>query len=115
MGDAHAAMGDGEIMGTGVEMAARVEIRVDLVKNVNLQWPRAETRDELITIVATGPRRELRIAIVEAYLQLVNWIMGEYYMEFLEAFLLVGQAGQVRVGNTWTVAAEIPKSVLPSS
>ena len=41
-GDMHASMGDGEISGTGVEIAGEVDIRLGLVKGRQGRWPVTE-------------------------------------------------------------------------
>ena len=43
MGDVHAAMGDGELCGTGIEIPAEITVRVSLLKNFELHWPVLET------------------------------------------------------------------------
>ena len=45
LGDVHAAMGDGELCGTGIEIAATVTVRTELIKNTELVWPLTETSD----------------------------------------------------------------------
>jgi len=39
MGDLHASMGDGEMVGTGIEVAGAVTVKVEVVKNLQLEWP----------------------------------------------------------------------------
>jgi len=46
MGDVHAAMGDAELCGTGVEIPAEITVKISLVKNFTLNWPVLETRDK---------------------------------------------------------------------
>ena len=41
-GDMHAAMGDGEICGTGVEIAGEVTVRLDVLKGRQAVWPVTE-------------------------------------------------------------------------
>ncbi|MDR1540613.1 MAG: acetamidase/formamidase family protein [Clostridiales bacterium] len=43
IGDLHASMGDGEVCGTGIEIAGLVTARVKLVKSAELHWPLTET------------------------------------------------------------------------
>lgn len=43
MGDVHAAMGDGELCGTGIEIPAEITVRVNLIKGFELHWPVLET------------------------------------------------------------------------
>lgn len=45
MGDLHATMGDGEVIGTGIEIAGEITVRVRLVKNFKLNWPVTETKN----------------------------------------------------------------------
>ena len=45
MGDLHASMGDGEIVGTGLEIAGEVLVRTRLIKQFPLSWPVTEDRD----------------------------------------------------------------------
>jgi amidase len=42
VGDMHASMGDGEICGTGVEIAGEVTVRFDLLKGKQATWPVTE-------------------------------------------------------------------------
>ena len=46
MGDVHAAMGDGELCGTGIEIPSDIIVRVQLVKDFELNWPVLETKDK---------------------------------------------------------------------
>ena len=48
VGDMHAAMGDGEICFTGVEIAGEVTIRFDLLKGKQATWPVTELADRWI-------------------------------------------------------------------
>ena len=45
MGDIHATMADGEVIGTGIEIAGEAIVRVRLLKNFKLNWPGTETAD----------------------------------------------------------------------
>src|SRR5277367_5561790 len=40
MGDGHAAMGDGEVAGSAIEVPLRARLRITLVKAQNIGWPR---------------------------------------------------------------------------
>ena len=46
MGDVHAAMGNGELCGTGIEIPAEITVKVQLVKDFELNWPVLETHDK---------------------------------------------------------------------
>lgn len=45
MGDVHATMGDAELCGTGIEIAAEITVKVSVIKNFELNWPVTETKD----------------------------------------------------------------------
>ena len=54
LGDGHAVQGDGEIVGTGIEISFNVQFSVQLIKANNMNpigWPRAENTDYLLTAV----------------------------------------------------------------
>jgi acetamidase/formamidase len=61
LGDAHAAMGHGELSAAGLEMPAESTITVNLVKGKKIPGVRIETPTEIMTI-ATRPRRPGRDA-----------------------------------------------------
>ena len=111
VGDVHAAQGDGEICGTGIEIPAEVHITVDVVRE-SLTWPRIETPSEVMSVVTTGAMRTLQDAIRAAFLDLALWMEREYGLDRVEGLMLCSQVGRVRIGNLWTAAAKIEKSVL---
>lgn len=43
IGDAHAAMGDAELCGTGIEIPAQITVKTQLIKGFELHWPVLET------------------------------------------------------------------------
>lgn len=45
LGDLHARMGDGEIAGSGVEIPGVVDVKLDVIKDLKLEWPILETDD----------------------------------------------------------------------
>ncbi|MGA3406929.1 MAG: acetamidase/formamidase family protein [Candidatus Bathyarchaeia archaeon] len=112
VGDAHAVQGDGEITGTAVEMSAEVRLRLAVHKGKKIECPRIETEKELICVATTNYGKCLKEAIVEAFLQLSIWIETDYGLNRHDAFILCGQAGKIRIGNLWTVAAKMQKSIL---
>jgi len=60
-GDSHAAQGNGEINLTALETAYKeMNVTVDVIKNMPLEWPRIETRDAWITV---GIDRDLNKAL----------------------------------------------------
>ena len=52
LGDVHAAMGDGEVGGTGVEIPAKVTVRLSVVKGETIPTPFVENEDGFAVIVS---------------------------------------------------------------
>jgi amidase len=113
IGDAHACQGDGELCGTGVEIASYTTIHVDLIKGWTLNWPRLENEE---MIMAIGSARPLEDATRIAYRELVYWLEKEYNIPQFEAYMLLSQCGIIRLGNVvdpkYSVGAGIKKSHL---
>jgi len=108
LGDAHAAMGHGELSASGLEMPSESTITVDLVKNKEIPAPRIESPDEIM-VVATGCPMERSIA--QAYAWLILWMEKEYGWDRWRAYDLLTHVGQISVGyyDIGTVAAKVAK------
>jgi len=52
MGDGHAAMGDGEVAGTGIEIPMRVRLQVNVIKGKAIRWPRFENEEYIMAVGA---------------------------------------------------------------
>ncbi len=113
IGDAHACQGDGEVCGTAVEFASTTTFHVELIKNWDIAWPRLET-DQLL--MAIGSARPLEDATRIAYYELVRWMENDYGFDRWDAYMMLSQCGQVRLGNfvdpKYTVGAAIRKMYL---
>lgn len=113
VGDCHATQGDGELTGVAMEQAATVTLAVDLIKDWSFAWPRLETEDFIMTI---GSARPLEDAARIAYRELTRWMAADYGFEELDAYMLLGQVGRVRLGNMvdpkYTMGASILKKYL---
>ncbi|NPD32325.1 acetamidase [Eggerthellaceae bacterium zg-997] len=84
MGDVHAAMGDAEICGTGIEIPARITVRVSLVKGFVLNWPVLETADRWY-VNACGQEYDEACKAASAELhrllsQQTGWSRADVYM-----------------------------------
>src|SRR6204780_1973920 len=49
-GDGHAAMGDGEVDGTAIEISMKVQLQVNLIKNKKIDWPRFENDEYIMSV-----------------------------------------------------------------
>jgi amidase len=96
IGDVHASMGDGEVSGTGVEIAGEVTVRVDLVPGAAPTRPWIETAAEWIT---TGSGATLEDAVEMAVEELTGLLMARFGLSRTEAFLLISARGDVRIGQ----------------
>ena len=112
LGDGHAAQGDGEITGTGIETSFEMEVRLSVLKR-RITWPRAETAEEIITI---GNARPLDQALQHATTEMQRWLGEDYGLDARAASHLMGMVVRYDVGNVfnpaYTVACRVAKKWL---
>jgi amidase len=115
-GDGHAAQGDGEVCGSGLETSMEVAFRFGLVKKKAIAWPRLEDAEHLMV---AGSARPLSDALRIAFVELVQWLVADYGFDKADAYQLVSQTAVIRVGNMvdplYTVVAKFPKRLLRAS
>jgi acetamidase/formamidase len=115
IGDGHLVEGSGEIIGTAVESAMSVTIKIELIKNARLSWPRIEDDNY---IMSTGSYRPLEDAARIAYNDIVRWIAANYKMDLQDAYQLVSQTAETdltqMVDPNYTVVVKVPKKYLPT-
>ncbi len=113
LGDGHAAQGDGEIVGTGIEVSMDVQFTVDVRKGGDLRWPRGEHATAIFT---AGNARPLDQALQHATTEMMRWLQGEYGLDVRAASTLLGQCVEYDVGNVYdpayTMICKVPKRVL---
>ena len=113
-GDGHAAQGDGEVAGTGIEVPMRVRLQVDLIKGRKISWPRFENESSLF---AVGAYRPLDDALRIAFTELVNWIHEAYGLSSLDAYEILSKVAKIHltemVDPNYVVVASIEKRFLP--
>ena len=115
MGDGHAAMGDGEVVGTGLETSMDVDFSVDVIPADATAQVRAETSDYLIAFGVTGSVPEsIRVATSE----LAQWVKKKYDLSDSEVAILFASTLKYDITELvdarYNVAAKVPKSVLSS-
>ena len=114
LGDVHAVQGDGEICGTAVEIPATVTIKIDLIKNKQIDWPRIESPDEVMTVCSAKP---LEDAVRLAFMELIKWLEEDYGFEPYDAYMFLSLVAKIRVSQIvdplFTVVAKLPKICLP--
>lgn len=113
-GDGHARQGEGEVNGTGLETSMDVTLKIDLIENRPISWPRLEDADY---IMVAGSARPLIDAFRLAHVELIEWLVADYGFGKWDAYMLVGQLGESTVANIvdpiYTVVAKFPKRYLP--
>src|SRR5881397_807595 len=113
-GDGHAAMGDGEIAGSAIEVPMKVRLQFDLVKGRHTGWPRFENEKE---IMAAGIYRPVDDAVRIAFTELVGWIHADYGLSELDAYELLSKVGKIHltemVDPNYVVVASVEKKYLP--
>ena len=113
LGDGHALQGDGEIVGTGIEVSMDVEFSLELVKGRTIRWPRA---DDGAFVMAVGNARPLDQAFQHATTELLRLLEQDYGLDYRAGSALLGQCIRYDVGNVYdpayTGVAKIEKSLL---
>ena len=113
MGDAHGAMGDGEVVGTGLETSVDVTFTVDLIKGYQTPQVRAETDDYIISFGVAGSVQD---SIQLATSQLAQWVKKDYKLSDSEVAILFGAVLKYDITELvdphFNVAAKISKKVL---
>jgi acetamidase/formamidase len=113
-GDGHAAMGDGEISGTAIEVPMKARLQFDVVKGKQTRWPRFENERE---IMAAGIYRPVDDAVRIAFTELVAWIHADYGLSELDAYELLSEVGKIHltemVDPNYVVLASVEKRYLP--
>lgn len=110
LGDIHALMGDGELSCTGLEIGAKVKLKVDVIKNKSLEWPLLKTKDEIMTLASAKTVEEAIPLATEQMMKLLeekyNLPWGEIYM--LSSLIMDLRISQV-VNELVTVKAVVSK------
>lgn len=113
VGDCHALQGDGEIVGTGIETTFEVTMRLSVVKEAKITWPRGETSTDIFTI---GNARPLDQALQHATTEMLEWLGRDYGLGKTAASHLLGQVVRYDIGNVfdpaYTVACRVSKEWL---
>ena len=95
LGDAHAAMGQGELSATGLEMASQTTLTIELIKGKSIAGPRIESPDEIITVASGTPMER---ATAEAFAQMILWMEAEYGWNRWRAYDLLTHVAEISMG-----------------
>lgn len=123
-GDCHAAQGDGEVNGTGIETPMTVTLKFDVLKNANIPELRFTTpAGKQLTVAgsegyyattAHGP--DLFKNAQQAIRYMIDYLAGEYNMTREQAYCLCGAAVDLKISEivdapNWIVSAYLPLGI----
>jgi len=121
VGDVHAAQGDGEVSGTGIETEAVVTLRVNLVSGTAPEHPRVITSGRPLSIpgryhVAVGTGADPRQAARTALRGTIDHLRTEHGLSPAEAYVLSSACVDLKLSQVvnmpnYTVSAYLPLSV----
>jgi len=115
VGDGHAAMGDGEVAGTAIEVPLKARMQLTVIKGRTIHWPQFENDDAIMTV---GAYRPLDDALRIAFTELVHWIHKDYGLSEQDAYELLSQVGKIHLNEmvdpNYVVVASIEKKYLPT-
>lgn len=94
--DVHAKMGDGEIAGSAVEIAAEVTMRCSIASELQLTHPLVITQKEVQTM---GDGETVEAAIQKALDSLAQLLMKQTGADITEAAMLVSIAADMRISE----------------
>ena len=112
LGDVHAAMGDGEVSGTGVEIEATVTIGVDLHEDLSISGPIVTTPEKTVFLASeVTAEKAARVALGRA----IRALTGRMALSEKDACITAGVSGNLRfcqmVNGDITVGYELPREV----
>lgn len=121
-GDCHAAQGDGEVCGTGIESPMTVTLRFNVRKEANLRELRFWTPSPLtatdsegyFATTAHGP--DLYLNAQNAVRYMIDHLEHAYVLTREEAYVLCGAAVDLKISEivdapNWIVSAYLPLSI----
>ena len=103
-GDCHALQGEGEINGSGLEMASDIVMSVDHSPYQDIEWPLVETVDRLF---AVGIDNSWTVAVKTAFRELTGLMASVRGLTFAQAYLVVSSCADVRSGAIWMMLDDI--------
>ena len=114
VGDGHARQGDGEVVGTGIEVSFDVTVTVRVVSGKSIGWPRIDGEDY---VMAVGNARPLDQAVQHATTELLRMLQDTYGLSYRAGSTLLGQCLEYDIGNVfdpaYTVVAKLARRYLP--
>jgi len=124
IGDLHFAQGDGEVCGTGIEVAGAATVRFRVWKEHELAWrqrfPRYEAPPErprgpsvATTGIALDVPMDIDAAAREALLEMIGYLEATYRFERSAAYALCSAAVDLRISEAVDVPYPLVSALLP--
>lgn len=111
--DIHAAMGDGELSGTGIEISGSVLLKVGLIKGKSIQRPIIETEDSYY-LIATNEDFDKAVKI--CCMDMVNLLKEKLNLDFEDSYMLMSAACDIGIGQlvngVYTLKIRVKKKLL---
>ena len=109
-GDIHACMGDGELSGTGLEIAGKICLKTTVMKQLFLSRPMVDVDGGIYTIAS---HCDIHKAIEIATDDMVLFLMREKKLEFPDAYRLLSATCDVQISQVvnemFTIRVHAPK------
>ena len=103
MGDGHAAQGDGEVCGTGIETPMRALVRLTVRKDLHVTGPEFLTADVATPVgrryATDGVGPDLNEAARDAVRRMIDWLGREHGISAIDAYLLASVAIDLRISE----------------
>lgn len=113
IGDAHAVMGDGELVVCGLEIPSKSTVKVTVLKGQDYPLPFLANEDHFMTIASA---ETLDDASIKATENMQKFLMDQLNMDNVEAGMFLSVGADLRVcqivNPLKTARVEVPKSVL---
>ncbi len=108
LGDAHAAMGHGELSASGLEMPAESVLTVELITGQRVAGPRIVTSEAIMTVASGCPMER---AAAQAFAQLILWMEHDYGWNRWRAYDLLTHVATTSMGyyGIGTIGAKVAK------
>lgn len=115
LGDFHAAMGDGEVSVSGIEVPGRATVTLDLVKGIHSKYPVLQNSEGVALLVSAMTLDEaVKIAVEE----MIDLLLPHTNLTVSEMTMLMSAAGETQISQVVdplvTVRFFVPQHVLES-
>lgn len=113
LGDLHAAMGDGEVSVSGIEIPAKVKVTLEVIKGHSIHHPILENKGGVATLVSKELLDEAANVAVE---EMIDLLQPQTDLSLGEFTMLMSAAGQAQISQIVdplkTARFFVPRSIL---